>query len=296
MGRCETPGVSTSLTRSQIPSCWELGIPHYPLDLTGTGSPGAVTGPSILVHGRAELGAHSGLCFPRSGNICIPVTVPVTLGSNPSPCGRDSSEGVAVGAGGAKVGAARGNFGHQWSYKMDLSLQGKQEHPGSCSSCSLAAPRAQPGDTTQGCPHVEPCPGSAWIPPTSAFHSEPTPAWPPSAPCPDLPLGDSLDGPCSHKGHLDATGLGREPALELQEAPGSSQRDGTCPVAVTAPVTPYPRWNGADAPKQEQVSLSWEIWSDSAAWNLSSGYSRLWIHTLLKSACKGCAQQMSQLS
>lgn len=27
VGRCEAPGVSTSLTRSEIPSCWEPGIP-----------------------------------------------------------------------------------------------------------------------------------------------------------------------------------------------------------------------------------------------------------------------------
>lgn len=34
-----------------------------------------------------------------------------------------------------------------------------------------------------------------------------------------------------------------------------------CPVTVTAPVTPDLRWNRADAPKHEQVSLFWEIWS-----------------------------------
>lgn len=115
--------------------------------------------------------------------------------------------------------------------------------------------------------------GSAWIPPTSTFRSSLTSI------CPDLPLGDSLDGPWMDLG-CRWTGEGASPGVA-----GGSWKDGMCPVTVTAPVTPDPRWNGADAPKQEQVSLSWEICSGSAAWNLGSGHSRLWIHTLLKSAC-----------
>lgn len=103
---------------------------------------------------------------------------------------------------------------------------------------------------------------------------------------PPLPFALSLASICSlpgsaswgqsgwtlhHKGYLDTTGLGKETTLELQEAPGSSQRDGMCPVTVTALVTPDPRWNGADAPKPgadfpllgnlEQLScLGFELW------------------------------------
>lgn len=115
----------------------------------------------------------------------------------------------------------------------------------------VPVPRAQPGDSTQGCPHVELCPGSLPSPPFTQSLLQHRLHLLPARIC---LLGTVWIGPYNHKGHLDATGLGKQPALELQEAPEGW--DGMCPVTVTAPATLDLRWNRTDAPKHEQVSLS----------------------------------------
>lgn len=200
-----------------------------------------------------------------------------------------------MGAGGAKWELPEGTLGTDgvtgWIYRCE-------ENTGTPWIPQLLRPGCT--QSTRGCPHACP-PALSWISldPSHLYLS--LQAWPPFAPCashcPDLPLGDSLDGPCSHEGqsgcHWIREGAGSGVAEGTWQLPEGwdvslhchSTGDAGCEVGTEQM---HPNRSRFPSPGKSGAAQLPGIWA--------LGYSRLWIHTLLKSACEGCAQQMSEPS